>query len=72
MGRAVWWVACPHHFYELHAKKAATFYFGDTAFPEETIYRKLKDNWNNIIEKEIDYEDLELFDGKKWDGTFLA
>ena len=25
-----------------------------------------------MIEKEIDYEDLELFDWEKWDGTFLA
>ena len=21
LGRAVWWVACPNHFYELHVKK---------------------------------------------------
>ena len=70
--RAVWWVACPHHFYELHVKKVAKFYFGETSSPEETTYKKLKDEWNNIIEKEIDYDNLELFDWKRWKGTFLA
>ena len=70
--RAVWWVACPHHFYELHVKKVAKFYFGETSSPEETTYKKLKDEWNNIIEKEIDYDNLELFDLKRWKGTFLA
>ena len=72
LGRAVWWVACPHHFYELHVKKAARFYFGETACPEETTYKRLKDGWNKIVENGIDYEDLELFDWEQWDGTFLA
>ena len=72
LGRANWWVACPHHFYELHVKKAVKFYYGDTSCPEETTYKRLKDSWNNIVEKGIDYNDLELFDWKCWDGTFLA
>ena len=72
LGRAVWWVACPHHFYELHVKKVARLNFGETSCPEETIYKRLKDDWNKIIEKEIDYEDLELFDWEKWEGTFMA
>ena len=72
LGRAVWWLACPHHFYELHVKKAARFYFGDTSCPEETTYKKLKDGWNKILEDEIDYDDLELFDWERWSGTFLA
>ena len=25
VSRPVWWVACHHHFYELHVKKAARF-----------------------------------------------
>ena len=29
--------------------------------PEETTYKKLKDNWNKILEKTINYEDLEVF-----------
>ena len=35
--RVVWWLACPHYFYELHVKKVARFYFGETTCPEETI-----------------------------------
>ena len=72
LGRAVLWLACPHHFYELHVKKAARFYFGETSCPEETTYKKLKDGWNKILEDEIDYDDLELFDWDRWSGTFLA
>ena len=72
LGRAVWWLACPHHFYELHVKKVARFYFGETSSPEETIYKRLKDDWNKILEREIDYEDLELFDWQQWESTFLA
>ena len=72
LGRAVWWVACSHHFYEVHVKKVARLYFGETSCPEETVYKKLKDEWNKIIEEEIDYEDLELFDWEKWDNTYLA
>ena len=72
LGRAVWWVACPNHFYELHVKKVARLYFGETSCPEETVYKKLKEGWNKIIEEEIDYEDLELFDWEKWGNTYLA
>ena len=48
------------------------WYFGETACPEETTYKRLKDGWNKILENGIDYEDLELFDWEQWDGTFLA
>jgi hypothetical protein len=50
----------------------ARFYFGETSSPEETTFKKLKDSWNDIIEKRINYENLELFDWEKWEGTFLA
>ena len=72
LGRAMWWVACPHHFYELHVKKAARFYFGETSCPEETTYNKLKDGRNKILEDKIDYDDLELFNWEQWSGNFLA
>ena len=72
LGRALWWVACPYHFYEVHVKKVARFYFGETSCPEETIYKEFKEDWNKILEEEIDYEDLDLFDWEKWEGTFLA
>ena len=39
---------------------------------KETTYKRLKDSWNNIVEKGIDYNDLELFNWKCWGGTFLA
>ena len=69
MKRVLWWLACPHHFYELHVKKVARFYFGETTCPEETIYKRLKDDWNKIIEQEIDYDDLELFDWQRGGGA---
>ena len=72
IGEAIGWIACPHHFYELHVKKVARHHYGDTTNPEETIYKRLKDSWNEVVEEGIDYNDLELFDWQKWNGTFLA
>ena len=43
-------------------KKVAKFYFGDSTSPEETTFKRLKDKWNDIIEKGIDYDNLVLFD----------
>ena len=57
---------------EIHVKKVARLYFGDTSSPEETIFKRLKDGWNKVLEIGIDYENLEMFDWGKWDGTFLA
>lgn len=72
LGRPILWLACPHHFYEVHVKKAARFFLGETTNPEETTYKRLKDDWNKILENNIDYDDLEVFDWKKWRGTYLA
>ena len=72
LGEPVFWVACPHHFYEIHVKKVARLYFGETSNPEETTYKKLKDNWNKVVEATIDYENLELFNWRKWRGKFIA
>ena len=72
VGRALWWLACPHHFYEIHVKKVARVCYGETKSPDEDIYKRLRDKWNEIVEKEIDYEDLVLFDWAKWEGTLLA
>ena len=38
----------------------------------ETTFKRLKNNWNDIIDNGINYETLELFDCEKWEGTFLA
>ena len=38
----------------------------------ETTFKRLKDNWNDIIDNGINYETLELFDWEKWAGTFIA
>ena len=35
VGEAILWVACPHHYYEIHVKKVARLYFGETSNPEE-------------------------------------
>ena len=37
LGKPVVWVACSHHFYELHAKRVARVCFGDTTSPEGAI-----------------------------------
>ena len=71
IGEAIWWVACPHHYYEIHVKKVARLHFGDTSSPEETVYKKLRDKWNNILDTTINYDDLDLFDWNKWRGTFV-
>ena len=71
VGEALIWLACPHHFYELHVKKVARVYLGDTSSPEECVYKRLKDNWNKVAET-IDTENLCLFDWKRWRGTFIA
>ena len=53
MGAPVLWLACPHHYYEIHVKKVARFYFGDSTNPEEHTYKWLKDNWNGMLKKTI-------------------
>ena len=72
LGEPVLWVACPHHYYEIHVKKVARLYFGETSNPEENTYKKLKDNWNKVLDKTIDYGKLELFNWRKWRGKFIA
>ena len=57
---------------DIHVKKVARLYFGDTSSPEETIFKRLKDGWNKVLENGIDYENLEVFDWEEWEGTFLA
>ena len=74
IGAPVLCLACPHHYYEIeiHVKKVARLYFGDSTYPEEHTYKRLKDNWNVILKKTIKYDQLEFFDWKKWRGKFIA
>ena len=68
-GSACWWSACPHHHYELHVKKVGRHVYGDTSSPDEQIYKKFQAHWNKLIEQGIDYNNLELFNWKKVEGT---
>ena len=72
LGSAVLWLPCPHHFYELHPKKVARLCFGDTSSPEESLFKRLKENWNDILEEKINYDNLDKFDWEKWENTHLA
>ena len=65
------WVPCPHHMYELHAKKVTRLCLGSTTNPEETFYKTLRDNWNHIIKEGINCDNLEVFDWEKWEATFM-
>ena len=47
-------------------------YFGATSNPEETVFKRLKDSWNDVVESGIEYGDLDTFDSEKWEGTFLG
>ena len=70
-GSACWWSACPHHHYELHVKKVARHVYGDSSSPDEQFYKKFQAHWNKLIEQGIDYNNLDLFNWKKVEGTFL-
>ena len=71
VGSACWWVACPHHHYELHVKKVARLFYGETTSPDETLYKRFQAHWNTLLKQGIKYNQLELFNWNKVKGTFL-
>jgi len=56
--RAILWIPCRHHIYELHIKHVAECVTGQTKDPGVKIFRRLKAAWNSL---EIDYAELVKF-----------
>ena len=54
VGAPCWWVACPHHHYEIHIKKVARLLYGESTSPDETLYKNFQTNRNKILEQGID------------------
>ena len=42
IGSACWWGACPHHHYELHAKKVVMLIYGESTSPDEQLYNRFQ------------------------------
>ena len=61
MDKALLWIACRHHMYELHIKHVVEAVTGNTKDPGVKLFRRLKAEWNKL---EIDYSKLTKFDYK--------
>ena len=57
--KAVLWLACRHHIYELHIKHVVEAVSGNTKDPGVKLFRRLKAEWNSL---EINYSKLKKFD----------
>ena len=57
--KAILWLACRHHIYELHIKHVVGIVTGNTTDPGVKLFRRLKAGWNSL---EIDYSKLKKFD----------
>jgi hypothetical protein len=58
VGHPILWLACRRHVAELHIGTAVKYVMGCTKDPGMALFRRLRDQWN---EMEINYEDLVLF-----------
>ena len=56
--RAILWLGCRHHIYELNIKHVAGAVLGDTKEPGVKLFKKLRDAWNSL---DIDYQNLNKF-----------
>ena len=56
--RAILWLACSHHIYELHIKHVVEAVTGNTKDPGVKLFRRLRTNWNSLT---VDYCKLDKF-----------
>ncbi|XP_065640135.1 uncharacterized protein LOC136072753 [Hydra vulgaris] len=71
-GKALIWMACRHHVYELHIKHfSSVLTGGKTSGPKTELFERLKCNWKSILEKKINYDNLKRFDSEKKIKSFL-
>ena len=65
VGDCLIWIACRRHSIEVHIKKVAKLYLGATTSPHYPLFKRLHDNWLNLVEDTnhsgIDYQSLELY-----------
>ena len=61
LGRALLWIACRHHVYELHIKHVTESVTGNTKEPGVKLFWRLQVQWQDL---KIQYENLERFDWK--------
>ena len=59
LDKAIAWLACRHHVYEVHMKHVVGAVTGDTKEPGVKQFKKLKDAWNSM---DIDISNLVKFD----------
>ena len=78
VGKAILWLACRRHVYELHIKHVATLVADFVSSrlstnPEETLFKRLRDNWSELTEDEdwVDLDELNKFDWEAAKGSFL-
>ena len=61
LGHQLLYLACRHHILELHVKHVANSQ-RPTKGNEDILFKKFRDNWNEVIEGGIDYTNLCMFD----------
>ena len=78
VGQAVLWLACRRHVYELHIKHVASLVAETksarpSTAPEETLFKRLRDNWGDLTEDDewLNMEDLTKFDWKANRSKFM-
>ena len=59
LNRAMLWIACRHHIYEVHIKHVCQKVTGSTTDPGVKLFRRLKNKWNDLS---IDKHNLHTFD----------
>ncbi|KAK4024350.1 hypothetical protein OUZ56_009768 [Daphnia magna] len=62
LGRAIMWLACRHHIYELHVKHVWAAVIGEANSPIEPLMKRFQQDWNDL---DRGTEGLCLFE---WDG----
>ncbi|XP_065659711.1 uncharacterized protein LOC136083811 [Hydra vulgaris] len=65
-GKALIWMACHHHAYELRIKHFSNVLTGGkTSGPNAELFDRLNGNWKSILEKKINNDNLKRFDSEK-------
>ena len=68
VGEPCWWLACPHHQFEIHVKKVARQLYGDSTAPEEALYKQFRTKYQDLKDEGIELANLRMFDWSKYDG----
>ena len=69
------WMICRRHITELHVKHAMQIVTGDTTTPDDPLFKKLQDKWNDVtkeVEEMVESKTYTKFGWKKHRGSFLG